>query len=193
MIDHVAFECSSTQRGGEIEITYSIKNGRGDALGVFNKISAVAIDGGLDFSPNHVYREITQGVLHLMKRALPLPPGLQVTGPLAPHASRVAPGETLTETFVVRLPVEVRQRFKFLTMRGEVRPCKPMVAREIELSIGVFPCTEEVRAVAEHPAFPEVLTLFKPAAAIAAQTVLSRRIPLRAAIAVLDYEAFPWS
>ena len=69
---------------------------------------------------------------------------------------------------------------------------KPATAHACEIVIGVFPCTPAVRLVAEHPAFPDVLTASPPAAALAGQVTLEQRLSLSADVPMLDYVGFPW-
>jgi hypothetical protein len=192
MLQNVTFDCRAAQRAGLLEVTYTIENGGGVDLGVFNHLQGIATDGGLDFSPDAVFRDVEDDTLLLMKMALPVPPRLQITAYVPPHASLVPAGKSLAETFTVPVPVKVRQPFKRALLSGEVIPSKPVTARHLEVRIGVFPCGPDVRLVAEHPAWPEVLTVQTPGPALGGQEVLSARFALTPDVDALDYVAFPW-
>lgn len=192
MLDDVTLDGRLTERPGELEVTYTITNDGSVDLGVFNRLQGIAVDGGLDFTPDAVFVDLEEGLLRLSKMALPVPKGLSISAYIPPHASRVPAGESRTETFVVRLPAKVRQPFKRALIKGEVRAEKPENARAVELSLGVFPAGADVRLVAEHPAFPDVLTVITPGPALAGQVALTRRFTLTAEIDVLDYVGHPW-
>ena len=192
MLDEISFDAGLIQRATELEVTYTIKNDRTEDIGVFNRLQGIAIDGGLDFSPDAVFTDLEGGVLRMMKMALPIPKGLQISAYTPPHSSLVRAGDSIRETFVLRLPVRVRHPFKRALVRGEVAAVKPATAHACEIVIGVFPCTPAVRLVAEHPAFPDVLTASPPAAALAGQVTLEQRLSLSADVPMLDYVGFPW-
>ncbi|MFO0591952.1 MAG: hypothetical protein U0441_30680 [Polyangiaceae bacterium] len=193
-MDNISFDCKLTQKPDALVVEYTIKNERSEDIGVFNRISGTAIDGARDFSPNNVYREIEGEVLKLQHIALPIPPGLRMAAYVPPHATRIAAGKSVTETFVVPVPVAVRQpylRAKVSGAGGEVIPAKPVTLREVDVVIGIFPLTE-TGLVAEHPAFPDVLTVQPPYPALSGQVKLGARFTLDPAVTVLDYELFPW-
>lgn len=193
-MDKITFDCKLTQKPDALVVEYTITNERDVDFGVFNRITGTAIDGARDYSPNNVYREIQGAVLLLEKIALPIPQGLRMAAYVPPHASRLSAGKTLTETFTVPVPVLVRQpylRAKAAGVGGEVIPSRPVTLSEAEVVIGIFPLAE-TGLVAEHPAFPDVLTPQPPHPAVAGQIKLGARFKLDAPIEVLDYEVFPW-
>jgi hypothetical protein len=190
-MDNLSFDCKVTQRSDSLVVEYTIKNDRPEDLGVFNRITGTAIDGAQHYSPDSVYREIQGGVLVLEKIALPIPPGLRMAAYIPPHASRLRAGESLTETFTVPLPIEVRQPYLRALVGGEVIPKKPVMIREVEVVIGVFPLVD-CGLTPDHPAFPDVMTALPPAPAVDGQVKLGARFSLGSAIEVLDYVGFPW-
>jgi hypothetical protein len=193
MLDKLTLDARLTQRPSEIEVTYTITNGRDEDVGVFNRLQGIGVDGGLMFSPDAVFVDLEGSLLRLSKMALPVPKGLRITAYTPPFASRVPAGESFTETFVLKIPVKVQQPFKRALIQGEVAAVKPETAKECELSLGVFPCSDGVRLVSEHPAYPDVLTAVPPDPAVKQQVVIAQRLALSADVAVLDYVGFPWS
>ncbi len=190
-MDNLSFECKLTQRSDSLVVEYTIKNDRQEDLGVFNWITGTAIDGGYQYTPDNVYRELKGDVLVLEKIALPIPPGLRMAAYIPPHASRLRAGESLTETVTVPIPIEVRQPYLRALVGGEVAPRKPVMIREVEVVIGVFPLAD-CGLVPDHPAFPDVMTAVPPAPAVDGQVKLGARFTLGSAVEVLDYVGFPW-
>lgn len=114
-------------------------------IGRVDRLQGIAVDGGLDFTPDAVFVDLEEGLLRLSKMALPVPKGLSISAYIPPHASRVPAGESRTET-LVRLPAKVRQPFKRALIEGEVRAEKPEKARAVESPLGVFPAGADARA-----------------------------------------------
>jgi hypothetical protein len=193
MLPNIIFECKISRGSSSLDVTYTIKNEGATALGAFNRLHATAVDGESHFSPDTVFVELDGDTLHLMKMALPIPRGLQISAYVMPHASSVPAGQSFTETFVVALPAKERHPFKRALTRGEVTPVKPATAKRVRVTIGVFLVGPEFRLVAEHPAYPDVLTAQPPAPARAGQVLLSQDIALNIEVPVLEYQGFPWT
>lgn len=191
MTPSISFQCSIARTAAAITITYTIKNDCPHALGVFNKLRSIAVDGALDFSPNNVYVELEGETLRFLKQALPIPPGLTMAAYVPPYASLLEKGKSLTETFSVPIPVLARHPFKRVLLSGEVVPIEPRTAGKLEVTIGVFPLVG-CHLAAEHPAFPDVRTAAPPDPAVTGQELLSAAFALTPNVDVLDYKGFPW-
>ncbi|MEO7328775.1 MAG: hypothetical protein ABI193_09375 [Minicystis sp.] len=192
MAPPVSFKCSLSRTPAAIVVTYTITNDRAHDLGVFNKLRSIAVDGALDFSPDNVYVDLEGETLRFLKEALPIPPGLKMAAYLPPYAALLRKGASLTETFVVPIPIAVRHPFKRALISGEVIPVEPRIARRLEVEIGVFSLVG-CHLAPEHPAFPEAMTVVPPDPAVTGQELLSAAFSLTPEVAVLDYKGFPWS
>lgn len=191
MTPDISFQCSIARAPAAITVTYTIKNDRPHDLGVFNKLKSIAVDGALDFSPNNVYVDLDGHALRFLKQALPIPPGLTMAAYVPPYASLLKKGESVTETFTVPIPILVRHPFKRVLLSGEVVPVDPRTASQLEVVIGVFPLVG-CHLAAEHPAFPDVMTVVPPDPAVTGQELLSASFALSPDVDVLDYKGFPW-
>ena len=176
-----------------LEIVATLSN-RGPAdVGVFNRIPVTRGDGTMSVSPDVAYVELEGDTLLVRKMALPVPEGLTLAAYVPPYASRLAPGQVLTETIRLPRPVKVMQTFRraLIGTGGEVVTDRPGSARTVTVAYGLFPLAG-VRLVPENPAHPEALTALPAGPAVTGQRVLSFSATLVEPIAVLDYRVVPW-
>src|SRR5205085_7161155 len=81
------FKAETTVSG--LRVSYFLITDSQTAVGVFNRLMAVASDGTRNFSPENIYIELENSELHLRKMALTPPEGLQMTVRPLPHESRL--------------------------------------------------------------------------------------------------------
>ena len=192
MTMNIAFECNLVQAPTALAIDYRLTNRSAGDAGVFNLIATTRPDGTLEFSAATLYIEVVDGVLLTGKRALTIPPDLQMAAYVPPYASLLARGQSLTEHVSIPIPVKVMQPYRRALLRGQVLADMPATATSLVFEVGVFPVDDKCRLVAENPAFPTVLSAYPPHPAVARQQILSKSFPLQQPASVLDYRAVPW-
>lgn len=190
------FRASLAPRSDALDITYVIENRGKHDLGIFKWIPWPRPDGTVVYPSSLAYVELVGPVVLLRKMALPVPPSLQIRELVAPKATRIPAGTTFSERIFLNVPVTVMQPFRAAALRleraADVVADAPAKARLLRLEIGVFPLDERTRLVAEHPAHPQVLTVFPPGAGISSQQSLVFDTGLDRPIRVHDYRAVPW-
>lgn len=180
------------RRDDAIEIRYAVVNRGPVPLAVLNAIRTAGVDGVWVFHPDTAYVSRMDDSIVVTKGALPIPEGLFPSNMETPHARLVAVGETLAESFVLRLPLPICDPFAKLRLKGDVSASKPATAKRLILRVGVVPLEGDVRTTADHPAHPELVSIFPPRFAREGQTLLEKTFTFDADIAVLDYQVFPW-
>jgi hypothetical protein len=192
----VQLSCAVTRRPERVELTYTLDNGEGVDIGVFNWIQWTRPDGTLAFPAATAYVELVGELLLVRKRALPIPEGLHTAVYVPPPVSRVRAGSRFEERIVLELPVQVMQPFRAALLGAqqiaEVVADQPASASKLRLEVGVFPVLPPLQLVPEHPAHPLVFSVSPPGPALAKQQVLSFDLALDAPLPVLDYRAAPW-
>lgn len=180
------------RRDDAIEIRYAVVNHGPVPLAVLNAIRTSGADGVWSFHPDTAYVSRADDSIVVTKGALPIPEGLFPSNMDTPYARLVGVGETLTESFVLRLPIAICDPFAKLRLKGDVSASKPEVTKKIVLRVGVVPIGDDVRAIGDHPAHPHLRSIFPPRFAREGQTFLEKTFTFETDIAVLDYQAFPW-
>lgn len=203
----VSLTCAVRRYAERLEVRYRVSNRRDQAVAVLNQIPSVGIDEAPEYDPNDVYVDLNDGVLQFTKGALPIPPGLFPNFPLKPDAVMLAPGASLEETFVVPIPVKVRNPYvramtrapggaRGLGVPGETIAVRKTSARALVVAVGVVPSGSACTFASNHPAYPNILTpmdlkgLVDPVPPD--QTMLSVRLELEEDLPVLGYQCFPW-
>jgi hypothetical protein len=187
-----------TRHADRLEVHYVLTNGTTGRLAVLNQVSAKGVDGARHPSPNHAYVDFQQGSAHVFKAALDTRGMLFCFGNSSdPDAELLEPGAAASETFVVPLPLKVREpmRKQFVHKSAEVIASKESAARELVVSIGVVPVAGSACGfVAEDPTRPNIHAAHvrDPDRPLhSCQTLVSTRFALDADLPVLDYEAHP--
>ena len=75
---------------GRLSVHYRVVNTSRSAIGLFNRLEQGGTSRDSQFPPDLVYVELDGETLHLLKMALPVPTGLQVTVRPLPMVSRVS-------------------------------------------------------------------------------------------------------
>lgn len=193
----ITFTASLARRSDALDLGYVIENHGNTDIGLFNWIPWSRPDGTVNYPSSTAYVELVEDVLLLRKMVLPVPPGLRVTAPPNPYATRIPARSTFTERIYLNVPVAVLQPHRAATLRlehaAEVVADAPAKARLLRLEIGVFPIDEGIQLIPENPAHPHVLTVFPPHAAVEAQRSLLFDTALDRPLRVLDYRVAPWA
>jgi hypothetical protein len=190
------FTCTLMVEPPALRLTYIVKNGSAAPIGLFNRIQGVHFDGRVNLSPELIYSDIQGKILELSKMVLPIPEGLQVSERVLPHVMKVDPGKEFKEEIALRVPVEAFQPYRRALLQGQnpeadVVADKPAKAEEVQVNLGVFAVTPQMKLVPVSPAYPDVFRVWPPGPAFEGQVVLGQRIKLAAPLAVLDYRVAP--
>ncbi len=180
------------RRDDAIELRYAVVNHGPASLAVLNAIRTSGADGVWSFHPDTAYVSLAGESVVVTKGALPIPEGLFPSNLETPYAHLLAAGETLTESFVLRLPLPVCDPFAKLRLKGDVSASNLVTAKSMTFRVGVVPIGGDARALADLPAHPGLRSIYPPRFAREGQTLLEKSFALDADIAVLDYQVFPW-
>jgi hypothetical protein len=188
----VEFTCTVKVEPPALRVAYAVKNGSKAAIGLFNRIAGVHLDGRLNLSPDVIYVDFKDNVLELSKLVLPIPEGLQVSGQSLPKVTKVDAGKEFKEEISLRIPVEVFQPYRRALLKGQnpdadIVADKPLKAETIEVKISAFAVDHHMKFVPVSPAYPDVFDIWPPGPAHEGEEVFTHKAKLPAPVAVLDY------
>lgn len=188
----VQFACTVKVEPPALRVSYTVKNASAAAIGLFNRIPSVLLDGRVNLAPEVIYVDVKDNVLELSKLVLPIPDGLQVAARILPHVSKVDAGKEFKEEITLRIPVEVFQPYRRALLKGknptaDIVADKALKVEAIQVSIGVFPTDSHTKFVPVSPAYPDVFDVWPPGPAYEGQVVFTHSAKLPAPVAVLDY------
>jgi hypothetical protein len=192
----VDLTCTLTREERRLVVQYRIDNHRHEEIAVLDQLPTRDIDGAPEYLPESVFVSLESETVHLIKGSVLLRNVFPYVYDY-PDARLVAAGASVSETFAVPLPVEVKVRYKHAG-KGEQANRRKAVAREVALSIGVVPTGAGCRFAREKPEYPEVVSVygnvFEPGGGLqlTCQTMISARFALDEDLPVLDYQGFPW-
>lgn len=189
------FGSSLVRHPDHLEVRYRIENTGKEEIAVLDQLGTRGIGEEYEYSPHHVYVELDGEVVHLVKGALSVPPGASPREPPygRPDARVVAPGESIEETFVVPVPVKVRNPYRRDMPPGPRFATKRAVARAVVVAVGIVPRSGATFFERSHPAHPHAVSVIRlPLEPVERwQTMASKRFDLDEDLAVLDYETLP--
>jgi hypothetical protein len=190
------FACAIQVSSAELRISYRVTNDADRRLGLFNRISAIRLDGTADYNPNNVYVDLEGRRLLVRKIVLPIPPDLKV-------GARDVPGITLVDrksvfSEEIRLPLPIlacnpyrRALIMLKAGGGIVAADQPVRAEEVEFSIGTFAVQEGWRFDPVSAAHPEIFRVWPPGPPVDAQRVVSQTERPPAGVEAHDYRVLP--
>ena len=191
----VAFDCSLAVSPEALELRLEVVNNGPVEVAVLDRLRMPRPDGTVEFPSDAAYVTLEGGVLVVRRRILtPLPGRRPPPGYEPAYASRLGPGQRASAVLRFGLPLLVLDplRAAALAEGGQVAAARPATATALAVEVGVLAMKETLQFHAEHPAFPDVFTVFPAGQALAAQQVLTRSPPLPRPIPVLDYLVAPW-
>lgn len=176
-----------------LTVSYRVSNVTGDEWGVFTRLPEKATDGSLKLSADTAFVEVADGRLRVEKGILDVPDGLKVAVRSAPFVSRLAAGQEWQEDIRLPLPLKVshpyRRALVVATAPGgsAVVPQEPVMVREVEVVIGVFPVMPDVNLRPVSPATPTLFVVYPPGVAADRQVQLRQKVKLPDELLALDY------
>jgi hypothetical protein len=190
------FTCTIKVEPPALRVAYAVKNGSTAAIGLFNRLQSVHMDGRVNLSPDLIYVDFKDNVLELSKMVLPIPSGLQVAEKVLPHVTKVDAGKEFKEEITLKIPVEAFQPYRYALLKGQnaeadIVADKPLKAESIQVSIGAFAVDAHMKFVPVSPAYPDVFRVWPPGPAADGQVLLVHKAKLPAPVAVFDYRIVP--
>lgn len=183
---------SVVQEPDRLLVRYRVEN-TGDAeVLVLDQLGTWGIGDEYEFSPENVYVDLDRQIVRLTKGSLSVPLGAKPReAPYGRSDGRlVAAGGSVEVSFVVPLPIKVRNPYRRDMGPGGRVATKAAVARIVVLDVGIVPRNGGSIFSHGHPAHPDVLTVLRVNADPVErwQTILSQRFELDRDLPVLDYE-----
>ena len=176
----------------ELRVAYEVRNNGLGAVGLFNRIQSMKLDGTASYAVANTYINFEDGVLDLSKMVLPIPEGLNMTARIAPFITYLQAGDSYQEEFRLMLPIEVCQPMRRVSLAmsapgAEVVANVPAQAKIVKVSVGMFRSKADWQFTAVSPAHPGVYRVWPPGPPVDTQIILTKTFQLSTPIAVLDY------
>lgn len=194
----IQFQCAAQVTPDALVINWQLRNDGVVDYGVFSKIRQLLPDGTYSFPTHIAWIEVSDdGLLRISKSALPVPEQINLSAYVPPYCAKLPAGGTLAERVVLARPLLEMQPMKRMVVQsrppaGQVTADIPIEIRQATFGIGIFPMAEPCRLVAEHPAFPDALTVLPPGSALREQRLVEHRFSLPPGFTVLRYRSAAW-
>ncbi len=192
-IENMSFACNVKIVASSLEICYTFVNNADSDAGIFNVIPTPKPDGTSSFNPENAYIDLENSILHIRKTALAVPEGLQVAERIVPLVTVLHKGESFTEKFSIDLPIEVCNPYRrgllgVLCPDGEVVPIAKKTTRRIQVSIGMFKLTPDIKLHEVVCGNADIYRVWPPGVCVERQAIFSKSFELEKPLQVLDYE-----
>lgn len=119
-----------------LRVRYRTGNPWGREVCVTNRLYSRDPAGGLSLDPNRVYIRIGEETLHLAKRFVEVPEGMDVECPEVPFITVLQPGESLTEELDLALPA--REAWPYEAFRDGAWREEQQSFERIDFELGYF-------------------------------------------------------
>lgn len=191
-----SFTCEIRVTTRDLMVSYTVRNDTSTEVVLFNRIRAINLDDTLNLSPQNVYVDLDDSVLHLQKRVLPVPENLAMGERVVPFITRVAQGVEFKEQLSLGVPVRVCNPIRRAVLQGsspesEIVPTKPETANAVRFSVGGFRVDPSLQ-VHFHPVSSEDPGVFRTWPPIPSDDylfLLSHSVALGRPVEALQYTA----
>jgi len=131
---------------GGLVLHYTFQNNSGHQIYLFNRLYKEIEEGPLfDTDPNLVNIELFPKGLLISKKIIAVPPDVDVEKPLLPCTSLVRPGDSLSETIQLSLPLTTWT--PYLVHSGP--PPSQVIRRKARFEIGYFVSSDASQSLAQ--------------------------------------------
>ena len=190
------FGCRIHLEPDGLRVAYVVQNTADVDMGTFNRLEVTSQEGIPTIQPENAYIDLEGTTLRIQKMVLLIPKDLTMTARPVPHVTRLPPGQTFKEEFLLRHPIRVynplqRAQLAAASPRATIVADDSKQANSVAFYLGVFRTIPGTKFIPVSDELPDVYRVWPPGPAVDNQVVLVETVNLTAPITVLDYRAVP--